>query len=267
MRKNFYSRREATWIKWLKIEQCFGELNEVALEIFYKKVVQVGDHVIDGGANVGRHTLQLAEIVTNSGLVTAIEPIPSLAANLRHYSNIQVLQVALGKEESHAIFQYVPELSGWSGLQKRKDLSPTYKVELIDVQVCTLDKLFEGVRRPIAFIKLDLEGGEFDALRGARQILITDRPIVVFENSLNYSARLYNYSGEEFQFYFKNSNYTILDFFGNSLSSFDFDQNQPQPWQFVAVPNEKDLREMRRLLRLSCRMAIKELKRTKFTTP
>jgi FkbM family methyltransferase len=251
-------------MKYLKNELFFGELNEISLEIFYTEFVKKGDYVIDCGANVGRHTFQLSELVEESGKVAAIEPIPSLANNLRGRDNIEVFEVALGAEEKSETFKYVPELPGWSGLKERTDLSSSYVVDDITVAVRKLDTLLKDRTGHIKFIKMDLEGGEFDAMRGAKNLLLLDRPVVVFENSLNYSAKLYGYSEEDFNSFFKLIDYELLDFFGNPIGTFDFDANQPQPWQFVAFPREISTKIMQNLVKDACKKAVKQLRVRRF---
>src|ERR1051325_7247595 len=51
--------------------------------------------------------------------------------------------------------------------------------QAIEVPVLTLDSY--GVKRPVAFIKIDIEGNELLAFRGARNLLIEDRPIILSE--------------------------------------------------------------------------------------
>ncbi len=243
---------ERIWMKYLKNEKFFGELNEHALSSFYSSWVKEGDMVIDGGANIGRHTQKLSQIVKDSGLVIAIEPIPHLAQSLRTIENVEVKESALGRAVGVQKFQHIPSLEGWSGLKKRSDLPDNHNVNELEVSTMPLDTLIYAPDKRVTFIKLDLEGGEFDALFGGCSLLLESRAIVAFENSLNYSADLYNYSEKDFFDFFDRVNYGLMDFFGNYVTSFDFDRNQPQPWQFLAFPMELDHKGLRRRLRRSC---------------
>jgi FkbM family methyltransferase len=44
------------------------------------------------------------------------------------------------------------------------------------VEVYPIDELFAS--QPVSFIKMDIEGAEFDALRGARKVIERDRPLL-----------------------------------------------------------------------------------------
>ena len=65
------------------------------------RLVGNGETVLDIGANVGRYTLRLSELVGRSGRVFAFEPVPEtfeiLAANARRarYENITLMNVAV----------------------------------------------------------------------------------------------------------------------------------------------------------------------------
>jgi FkbM family methyltransferase len=247
------------WMHYLTKSSVFGEFNEYALEALYSQVLVKGDIAIDGGANVGRHTTRMSKIVGEAGLVIAVEPIPELSDKLSGIPNTTVIRSAIGMVNGVTSFQHVPKLEGWSGLKRRPDLSEDYEVVELEISVTTLDSIIDALRGTVVFVKLDLEGGEFDALRGSRNLLKNSRPIVVFENALNHTAKLYDYSGDEFYSFFESVDYCLLDGFGGKCDRFDFDFNQPQPWQFIAFPKEKDNRRMRKIIRKSNWKAVSKI--------
>jgi hypothetical protein len=65
-----------------------------------------------------------------------------------------------------------------SSLQKYKSL---HNYEEIVVRATSLDAYFSRHALPCSLLKIDVQGGELDVLLGARGILTTDRPMVVFE--------------------------------------------------------------------------------------
>jgi len=136
-----------------------------------------GDVFIDGGANIGLFTLVAAKQVGPLGRVIAVEPGPvcsSLERNveLNLFDNVDIVQVALGSTSSvRTLTVFEGDCAGLSSFAP----GITGGVSM-DVPVRRLDDLVppELVRR-VRLVKLDLEGAEVDALRGATRLLETSR--------------------------------------------------------------------------------------------
>ncbi|MEO8214248.1 MAG: FkbM family methyltransferase, partial [Myxococcales bacterium] len=142
------------------------------------------DLVIDCGANAGLYTCLAA---SRGVSVMAIEPYPLclsiLYRNLRDNAfkvPIEVYPMALGDQAGVAPLygrgQGASLLAGWGGL-------PTFDTQL--VSVIPLDALvgrrFDGKR---ILLKVDVEGGEWNLLKGATQVL-AQRPHVLMELSFS----------------------------------------------------------------------------------
>jgi len=132
-----------------------------------------GDFFIDGGAHVGLFTLVAASRVGPSGLVVACEPAPATRGRLidnlelNDFSWVTPLGVALSDRRSSA--QFVAFDGNGSGLSS---FAPAPDVEggsSMTVHTSTLDEI-AGDRIP-TLVKLDLEGAEVLALRGAPRLL------------------------------------------------------------------------------------------------
>ncbi|MGW6097121.1 FkbM family methyltransferase [Streptomyces sp. NPDC055157] len=143
--------------------------------------VSPGDRVVDVGAHYGAWALPMSRIVTDKGLVIALEPSQHARAVLRrnvrlnNARNVRVLTVAAGRDTSRGT------------LHIHRDRSRSSMAELSDgaaakesVEVARLDDVVPRDRR-ISLIKMDIEGYEQWALEGARSILAEDRPVVIFE--------------------------------------------------------------------------------------
>ena len=217
-----------------------GELFERQLTFLFRYYLKPGDFVVDGGASYGRHTRVLSKIVGNKGMVFCFEPIPSRVSKLvdLRLNNTKIFEIGLSNVSGQATFSYIPENSGYSGLAKRIDIPGEHSVEDLEIRIELADIILENRERPITIVKLDLEGGEFHALLGFREILMADRSIVLFENGLQESSKLYGYQEDDFFSYFKSINYKVFDCFGQEIKTFS-DQNTLQAWQFVAFPEEK----------------------------
>src|SRR5579864_4837979 len=125
---------------------------EGLVERIYDALVRPGDVCVDGVAGIGRHTLSLGRLVGSTGKVLAFEP---------QRSNFEQLTRALeaegiGNVEAHAL--------------ALSDASE-------DVRSIPLDRALREVDR-LRFVRLDLEGGELDALRGGAEAIKRHRPVI-----------------------------------------------------------------------------------------
>ncbi|MEO7191072.1 MAG: FkbM family methyltransferase [Vicinamibacterales bacterium] len=160
---------------------------EVAELAFACHAVREGASVVDVGAHVGLYTLHLAQAVGPLGHVYAFEPIPSQAALLHMgivanalQTQVSVRQVAIGRAASVGTMSVGPETADLAHACLIGDASfRTPGVETMSVRIEALDDC--DLRRPVAFIKLDIEGAEPQALDGARHILHDDRPVLLCE--------------------------------------------------------------------------------------
>lgn len=133
---------------------------------------QPGDVVIDAGACFGDTALAFAAGVGEHGQVHAVEFDPgnlliaerNLAANPHLAGRIRLHELALGAEPSR-MYAY------GSGPGAKVSSQPGGR----PVEVNCIDGLASEWRR-VDFIKMDIEGAEFDALRGAEQTLRRCRP-------------------------------------------------------------------------------------------
>jgi FkbM family methyltransferase len=135
---------------------------------FLRRILRPGDGFIDAGANVGVYSVLAATRVMPGGRVVAIEPEPLAAVRLRQnfsrngLSLDDVHAVALGEGPRRVKFRTERDTVG-RVLEAEEDSGAL-------VEMCRLDDLLEG---PSLFVlgKLDLEGYELQALRGATRLL------------------------------------------------------------------------------------------------
>lgn len=217
---------------------------EPHLAAFYCAVLQPGSIAVDGGANIGLHTLLMARAVLPNGLVIAIEPVPDtlnlLDARLRRHSipdnSVRLLHCGLSSTAGDADFYQVldPIQHELSGLRNRHILE-SHRVKTIRVELTTLDAVCRDLER-LDFIKLDLEGAELDALRGGRLTLDRLRPVVAIEQDQQ-SPQYFGYTWDNLLEYFTSVRYEIYDLFGlryTEAAMFD----QCIVWDFIGLPAE-----------------------------
>lgn len=170
----------------------------LAVSRLVRAIVAPGDAVIDGGANVGFISLVALDAVGEAGLVYSVEANPRLARRLRglwqRRRTSRVLEAALGRREGAVEFN-IASNSGWSSTRS----NATYRVaETITVAGSTLDAIVAGSgRERFKLLKLDLEGGELDALLGAAKSLAEGRFDCVVLEAERHRAAAYGYSTEQ----------------------------------------------------------------------
>ena len=137
--------------------------------------VKTGSVVYDIGANVGFYTLLASVLVGGAGRVVAFEPLPANLAYLtKHLAlnnvrNTQVIEAAVSDENGTAMFTDITERS--SG---HFDLSGK-----LEVRTVRLDTLCENGEIPLPDVmKIDVEGAEYQVLRGALSILEKHHPLI-----------------------------------------------------------------------------------------
>lgn len=122
------------------------------------------------------------------GRFFAIEPIPYLydllKAKYRNDPRVQVFNLALSAGSGTAELFINDEDMGLSGLSRRPGRKGIDQERLRSVRVAmtSLDALLG--EEHVDFIKIDVEGAEYDVLRGAENLLARSRPTVLFEFGL-----------------------------------------------------------------------------------
>jgi FkbM family methyltransferase len=223
---------------------------EGAVAHAYQEWCKPGDIAIDCGAAWGRHSFGLWGTVKPTGHVYAFDALPEriedLVNRVEQQKNTPVItfqHVALGRRTGTAVFTRVvkgPRNTGYSAL---KMLWPQRDavLEEFSVSIARIDDLIRPEHRArIAFIKSDLEGGDFDALRGASTVISQSRPLIVSEFSGHIAARTYGFTEDEFFRFFSDQDYAVFDFFGQPYTRAIFVSHaQGVLPQITAVPNEK----------------------------
>jgi FkbM family methyltransferase len=140
--------------------------------------------VIDGGANIGLTTIAALREAPRIQRVIAVEPSPKALACLKQTiaannmaDRVTIISEALSSEKGTIRFAEHEFLAGSHLIdgEARYDSETT-------VQVTTLDALVDdlGLTR-MDLIKLDLEGFELDALKGAQKTISRFSPVFVAE--------------------------------------------------------------------------------------
>lgn len=145
--------------------------------LFCKHLDLAGDFV-DAGANIGYYSLYAAPVVRR---VFSFEPDPrnhpALEANAAVSANITVRKNALSSEAGVVDL----DVSGHPTLSKIAQ-SETGRTARTAVQAITLDDFAkEEPDLRMTGLKIDTEGHELEILRGGRQTILRDQPLILVE--------------------------------------------------------------------------------------
>lgn len=153
------------------------------------RYIEPGTVALDIGASLGLWSLPLGRVVrSNSGRLWCFEPnpanIPLLHANLERNglaSVAEVKPVALGSRRGTVRLGH-RESGGGNAAVLALDAG-----DFVEVPVVPLDD-FDFPHR-VSFIKMDVEGFELEVLRGGRQLIARDQPMVYGEFNATWLRR------------------------------------------------------------------------------
>jgi FkbM family methyltransferase len=163
------------WIAGSSTNGCWLGTYERHMQRLFREHIRPGATVFDVGANAGFFTLLASKLAGDSGRVYAFEPLPrNLDFLERHIAlnelaNVHVEALAIAATSGEAHFRIAHHAS-MGGLSEEGDLR---------VVTASLDDLIaSGRAKHPDFIKMDIEGAESDALRGAKELLAA-RPLTI----------------------------------------------------------------------------------------
>ena len=180
--------------------------------------------LLDVGANIGEYSIFAAKRLTQ-GTVVAFEPVPALRKMLdenieiNQFTNVIVKPFGLsdavgffpiyfvGENENEGQATFFPGL-----LQNQRSVKAELKKLDVEWDQLSLNRL--------DFIKMDIEGSELKALRGAQNVIARFRPLVMLEVSeVTYQAA--GYSLKDVYDFFEPMNYLpfAVDKMGKLISS------------------------------------------------
>ncbi|ASC70340.1 Ribosomal RNA large subunit methyltransferase E [Halomicronema hongdechloris C2206] len=154
------------------------------------KFLKPGDTFIDIGANHGSFSIVASGLVGETGRIIAIEPQPVLADLVRcsladnASCDYEVYEIACGSRSSTVTFFIPEDTSGSAGIFSA--FSATHRHRQLTVPLRCLDEVLPWRDLPgNLFLKLDIEGSEYNCLAGARQLLLQRQPHILMEANLS----------------------------------------------------------------------------------
>ena len=145
-----------------------------------------GDIVVDIGAHMGRYTIISSKRVGSNGKVVAIEAHPGnfemLNRNIKlnQLTNVIPLNYAVYSKETKVKLYLPEEESGYTIYNTIMSNRAGTEDKFVEVNANTVDyllKLNQIREEQVNWIKVDVEGAEFEVLKGATNVLSKSRDI------------------------------------------------------------------------------------------
>ena len=159
---------------------AYGEFSEGEAAMF-GQLVGAGSLVIEAGANIGAHTVHLAQLVGEQGAIYAFEPqrvvFQTLCANLslNQLVNVTARQQGLGRSLGEMVLPNVdPRIENNFGGLSLLQAGQGEKVAIVTIDSLALPRC--------DLIKVDVEGMEEEVLAGALNTIAQFRPTLYLEN-------------------------------------------------------------------------------------
>jgi FkbM family methyltransferase len=161
--------------------------SEPLIQDVFAEHIRPGGVVWDIGANVGFYSL-IASRLVGDGRVIAFEPLPANQDAIRRnlalneITNVQLIGVALSDAEGSAELE-IHASPTWAKLDTSGDTGFKLDADIagrLEVSVSTIDAQLERLAAP-DLVKMDIEGAEVAALRGASRLLAEVRPTLICE--------------------------------------------------------------------------------------
>lgn len=167
----------------------------------FRKLINSGDTVLDIGANIGFSTLIFSDIVGSRGIVHSFEPEKTNYSHLKYTANrpnIVLNNCAIGSK-SGSITLYTSNLINVD--------HKTYKTTSFKSKYRVLVNSIDNYSKPLIkvdFIKIDIQGGEIDALKGMKKTLRSNKNVILFMEYWPEAQRQRGYEISDFISYFNN---------------------------------------------------------------
>jgi FkbM family methyltransferase len=175
------------------------------------ELIEPGDVCVDVGSAAGLYTLTLSQLAGPGGQVHSVEPLPfahtvwSRVLRARAGTNVRPYALALGAEPgigtmSVPMGRYQPVSSrsflAWKTDGVGSNAEFRGQIEVM-VEVDTLDGLCaRNSLTGLDFVKIDVEGGELDVLRGGEHAVESFRPTLLVEIEARHITR-YQHSPDD----------------------------------------------------------------------
>jgi FkbM family methyltransferase len=178
-----------------------GQFEQSELE-FVRRTLKPGENALDVGAHIGFFAVHMAKYVGAAGTITAFEPLEENARLLERTiaengfaGRLRLERAAVSRQSGETELTFSTETLNSGGAFLVTGAIP-HGHATRRIRVVALDDL--TLPRPVAFIKMDVEGAEPLVLEGAARLIREDRPVFLTELHREQLARVSAHTPETF---------------------------------------------------------------------
>jgi FkbM family methyltransferase len=210
---------------------------------FLSGFLKPGMTFFDVGAYHGIYSIVAAKRVGPHGRVVAFEPSARERRRLRLHARMNRVWVEVEPYAISAQMGSCPFFTVLAGLTSMNSLVPPPikdPVRRTPVEAISLDQyLAAGRVGKVDVLKIDIEGGELEAFRGARATLEVARPPIICE-VLDWVTAPWGYPANDIMTFLREFDYQWFEFRdGGTLTAHVEREHYPEIRNYLAVPQEK----------------------------
>jgi FkbM family methyltransferase len=210
---------------------------------FLWNFLQPGMTFLDVGAYHGIYSVIAARRLGSQGHVTAFEPSARERRRLGLHLQMNSSHVSV---EPYAVtsqagsFRFFTVASGFTSMNSLVFPPTDNPVRETNVHgICLDEYLASKAIAKVDLIKVDIEGGELDAFRGARHMIEVVRPLIICE-VLDWVTRPWGYAAREIVTFLSGLDYQWFDFCDAGTLAVHVERDEyPDVRNYLAVPREK----------------------------
>ncbi len=209
---------------------------------FLWSFLKPGMSFFDLGAYHGIYSIVAAKKLGAHARIVAFEPSPRerkrlMLHALMNGAHIAVEPYAITSEPRRCQFFIASKFISMNSLVRPPIDAAPFQTE---VQGISLDQYLEITAiDEIDLLKIDIEGAELEAFRGARRVFESIRPLMICE-VLDWVTRPWNYAASEIVAFLSRLDYEWFDFRENGTLVPHIPRTEyPEPRNYLAVPREK----------------------------
>lgn len=166
----------------------------------YSKYIPKGGVVVDGGANQGMYTAAFCELVGEEGHVYSFEP-----------NELPFICLAINAPSAHRYMMALGDRLGRCNIMENKNNYGASYIKLGGhIPITPLDYFLLD---RCDLIKLDIEGFEISALKGARETIAKHKPVLVLEVATG-NLKRFNLTPADVYSYIDSINYKVIETWG-----------------------------------------------------